>query len=87
MVGGLNWKEKKIQQKNKKNQENKDQIRKNKNHKTGLNDMIENNPNFDKKVKEKKGKKLEIKKRMTKLKNIIYDIRPKDKNEKEKGFV
>jgi hypothetical protein len=49
--------------------------------------MIENNPNFDKKVKEKKGKKLEIKKRMTKLKNIIYDIRPKDKNEKEKGFV
>ena len=63
MVGGLNWKEKKIQQKNKKNQENKDQIRKNKNHKTGLNDIIENNPNFDKKVKEKKGKKIRNKKK------------------------
>ena len=63
MVGGLNWKEKEIQQKNKKNQENKDQISKNKNHKTGLNDIIENNPNFDKKVKEKKGKKIRNKKK------------------------
>ena len=66
--------------KGQKNQKNKDQIRKNKNHKT------ENNSNFDKRVKEKKGKKLKIKRRMTKLKNIIYDISPKDKNEKEKGF-
>ena len=72
--------------KGQKNQKNKDQIRKNKNHKTGLNDTIENNSNFDKRVKEKKGKKLKIKRRMTKLKNIIYDISPKDKNEKEKGF-
>jgi len=63
LVGGLNWKEKEIQQKNKKNQENKDQISKNKNHKTGLNDIIENNPNFDKKVKEKKGKKIRNKKK------------------------
>jgi hypothetical protein len=40
-----------------------------------------------KRSKKRKEKKLEIKRRMTKLKNIIYDIRPKDKNEKEKGFV
>jgi hypothetical protein len=40
-----------------------------------------------KRSKKRKEKKLEIKRRMIKLKNIIYDIRSKDKNEKEKGFV